>query len=82
MMGAVRNDSQKLFKKNDKRGAIELWKAQVPLSKIRAQLKMSESTLRMILAFAFDPINPIDPIASMPNRMQEVIDRDGGMTKY
>jgi hypothetical protein len=51
----------------------------VPLSKIRVKLKMSESTLGRILAFAFDPV---DPIASMLNRMQEVIDRDRGMTKY
>jgi hypothetical protein len=64
---------------DDKRAAIELWKAQMPPSKIRAQLKMSESTLRRILVFAFNPINPI---TSMPNRMPEVTSRDGGMAKY
>jgi hypothetical protein len=61
-MGAVRKDTGKPFKKDYKRAAIELWKAQVPLSRIRAQLKMSESTLRRILAFA--KTNPLDPISS------------------
>jgi hypothetical protein len=71
------------LKKDGKRAPIALWKAQIPLSKIRAQLKMSESTLRRILTFAKAiPINPIDPIASMPNRMQEVINRYGGRTRY
>jgi hypothetical protein len=78
-MSAVRNNSWKPFKKDDKRNAIKLWKAQVPLTKIIAQLKMSESTLRRIPAFAF---NPIDSIASISNGIEEVIDWDRGMTKY
>jgi hypothetical protein len=45
---------------------------QLSPSKIRAQLKMSESTLRRALAFAFDPI------ASMCNRIQEAIIRMRG----
>ncbi len=44
--------------------AVELWRAKVPLKTIRQQLKMSESTLRRILAFA--KANPIDPI--MPRK--------------
>jgi hypothetical protein len=44
-MGAVRNETQKPFKKDDKRAAIELWKAQVPLSCIRGQLKMFREDL-------------------------------------
>jgi hypothetical protein len=50
----------KPLKTNDKRASIKLWKAQVHLSKIRAQLKMLESTLRRILAIA--KANPIDLI--------------------
>ena len=38
------------FSLETKRVAIELWKAKVPLKSIRAQLSMSESTLRRILA--------------------------------
>ena len=38
------------FSIETKRVAIELWKAKVPLKSIRAQLSMSESTLRQILA--------------------------------
>jgi hypothetical protein len=41
----------KHFSLEDKRVAIELWKAKVPLKSIRDQLSMSESTLRQILEF-------------------------------
>jgi hypothetical protein len=70
----------KTLQKDDERAAIKLWKAQVPLSKITAQLKMSaESDTRRILAFAFQPT---DPITSMPERVQAVINWNTGMTKY
>jgi hypothetical protein len=39
---------KKPFKKDDKKAAIKLWKALVPLSKIRVQLKVSESTLHCL----------------------------------
>ena len=59
-MRAVNNHSTKPFTKADKRAAIELWRAKVPLKAIRSQLKMSESTLRRVLAFAKkQPENPI-----------------------
>ena len=48
------------FSLETKRVAIELWKAKVPLKSIRAQLSMSESTLRRILAFAKK--NPTLPV--------------------
>jgi hypothetical protein len=42
--------------------AIELWRAKVPLSNIRKQLKMPERTLRRILSFTKAiPLNPIKP---------------------
>ena len=44
----------------EKRAAIELWKANVPLKKIREQMKMSERGLRNILAYANS--HPQDPI--------------------
>jgi hypothetical protein len=42
----------RLFSEADKRAAIELWKAKVPLKNIRAQLQMSERGRRKIIAFA------------------------------
>ena len=63
------------------------------MATIRKQLKMSESTLRRILAFARKnstlPVQKTQEVEflqnlvrSMPARIQEVIDRDGGMTRY
>jgi hypothetical protein len=82
----------KSLKNDDKRAAIELWSAKVPLSNIRKQLKMSERTLRRILSFAkANPLNPIMPmkpaflqnlVTSMPTRMLKVNEREGGMTRY
>jgi hypothetical protein len=48
------------FSEADKRAAIELWKTKVPLKNIRAQLQMSERSLRKILAYAKH--HPEDPI--------------------
>jgi ABC-type uncharacterized transport system YnjBCD substrate-binding protein len=44
--------TSKPFSREEKRVAIELWRAKVPLKAIRDQVKMSESTLRRVLAFA------------------------------
>ena len=63
------------------------------MATIRKQLKMSESTLRRILAFARkNPTLPVQStqeveflqnlVLSIPARIQEVIDRDGGMSRY
>ncbi len=49
----------------EKRAAIELWKASVPLKKIREQLSMNERTLRRILSHA--KANPDAPVA-LPGR--------------
>ena len=55
-----RESPEKNFGKDSKRAAVELWRAGVPLGTIRKQLKMSESTLRRILAFARK--NPTLPV--------------------
>jgi hypothetical protein len=52
----------KPFSIAEKRTAIELWKAGIPLKRIREQLNISESSLRRILKFAKE--NPLDPIAA------------------
>jgi hypothetical protein len=44
--------TSKPFSREEKRVAIELWRAKVPLKAIRDQVKMLESTLRRVLAFA------------------------------
>jgi hypothetical protein len=41
----------KNLKNNDKRAAVELWRAKVPLSTVRNKLKVFERTLRRVLAF-------------------------------
>ena len=43
-MGREKNHSTIPFSKADKRAAIELWRAKVPLKNIRRQVKMSERT--------------------------------------
>ena len=63
------------------------------MATIRKQLKMSESTLRRILAFARkNPTLPVQStqeveflqnlVLSILARLQEGIARDGGMTRY
>ena len=86
-MDTQQSQTGKNFKTDSKRAAVELWRAGVALATIRKQLKMSESTLRRILAVARNnptlPIPPRKPVSGRPRKIsQEVIDRDGGMTKY
>ena len=51
---------RKNFSQEDKRVAIELYRAKVPLNQIRAQTQMSEATLRHVLAYSRK--NPSLPI--------------------
>jgi transposase len=50
----------KPFSEAQKRAAIELWRANIPLKKIREQMHMSERGLRNILAYAKK--HPEDPV--------------------
>ncbi len=85
-MDTQQSQTGKNFKTDSKRAAVELWRAGVALATIREQLKMSESTLRRILLVWLQRTVETDflhnLVESMPARIQEVIDRDGGMTKY
>ena len=92
-MDAQQRQARQRFKNDSKRAAVELWRAGVPLATIRKQLKMSESTLRRILAFARKnstlPVQRTQEVdflqklvQSMLARLQEVIASDGGMTRY
>jgi hypothetical protein len=50
------------FSAETRRVAVELWRAQVPLKKIRDQLQMSASTLKRLLAHAREhPDLPVKP---------------------
>jgi hypothetical protein len=74
---------EKPQKKNDKRAAVELWRAKVPLSAIRNQLKVFERTLKRIMAFtkanSLNQIQSKKPMSgslrknSIPTRIQEVV---------
>jgi hypothetical protein len=44
--------TSKPFSREEKRVAIELWRAQVPLKAIRDQVKMSDSTFRRVFVIA------------------------------
>jgi hypothetical protein len=85
-MDTQQSQTGKNFKTDSKRAAVELCRAGVALATIRKQLKMSESTLRRILLGWLQRTAETDflhnLVESMPARIQEVIDRDGGMTKY
>jgi hypothetical protein len=89
-MEAQQSQAGKNFKTDSKRAAVELWRAGVPLATIRKQLKISESTLRRILAFTRkNPILlaeevdfPQNLVEGLPTRFQEAIAREGGMTRY
>jgi hypothetical protein len=58
----------KSFSMAEKRPAIELRKAGIPLKRIREQLKILESSLRRILKLAKE--NPLDRIAATNSAMQ------------
>jgi hypothetical protein len=45
-------EDEQTILKSGKKVAIELWRAKIPLKAIRDQVKMSELTLRRVLAFA------------------------------
>jgi hypothetical protein len=81
-MARVCTGSGKNVKNGAKRAAVELWRAKVPLSNIRSQLKLSKSTLRRILAFAKrNPINPIIPRKSGSGRPKKISEETEGLIK-
>jgi hypothetical protein len=65
--------SQKNLKNDDKSAAVELWRARVPLSTIRNQLKMFERTLGTVLAFTkANPRNNIKSRKHMSGRLRKI----------
>ena len=51
-MEAVHIKTRKSLSQEDKKVAVELWKAEVPLKTIMKQLQMIKLTLKRILAYA------------------------------
>ncbi len=89
-MEAQQSQAGKNFKTDSKKAAEELWRAGVPLATIRKKLKMSESTLRRILAVdrknttlpAEEVDFPQNLVVWLPTRFQEAIAREDDMTRY
>ncbi len=92
-MDTQQSQTGKTFKTDSKRAAVELWRAGVALATIRKQLKMSghnctnmDQWKAAILLVWLQRTAETDflhnLVETMPVRIQEVIDRDGGMTKY
>ena len=81
---------QKHWSNKDKYAALELFRAGIPRKTIMAQLKMPERTLRRLIAADLklwegkmaDSEYLEALVKSIPRRMVDVIERDGGMTKY
>ena len=75
------------FSMEDKRVAIELWKAEwFPLKNIRKHLHMSESSLRHVLIHAKSQGEDIDYlkslVESMPRRLEAVLRNSRITNKY
>ena len=83
----MNNVKKKIDKENKKRVAIALWRSNVTLKDIRSQTKIPEKTLWRILVKVWtenmDDIQCLrNLIESMPGHLQDVLERDGGCTKY
>jgi hypothetical protein len=67
----------------DKRVAVELWKAKVPLKRIREQLGMSEATLRGVLGHAKKrPSCPVKKRKPGSGKKKIITLNEGNSTKY
>ena len=75
----------------DNRVAVELWKAKVPLKRIREQLQDSKATslpqlqqeIKFMWTLQMDDIQYLkNLVESMPRRLEAVILNEGNSTKY
>ncbi len=93
-MDARRNTSSNAvpsFSMEDKQVAVELWKAKVPLKRIREQLQDSKATslpqlqqeIKFLWTLQMDDIQSLKNLMeSMPRRLEAVILNEGNSTKY
>ena len=79
------------FSMEDKRVAVELWKAKVPLKRIREQLQDSKATslpqlqqeIKFLWTLQMDDIQYLkNLVESMPRRLEAVILNEGNSPKY
>ena len=79
------------FSMEDKGVAVELWKAKVPLKRIREQLQDSKATslpqlqqeIKFLWTLQMDDIQYLkNLVESMPRRLEAVILNKGNSTKY
>ena len=79
------------FSMEDKRVAVELWKAKVPLKRIREQLQDSKATslpqlqqeIKFLWTLQMDDIQSLkNLVESMLRRLEAVILKEGNSTKY
>ncbi len=79
------------FSMEDKRVAVELWKAKIPLKRIREQLQDSKATsfpqlqqeIKFLRTLQMDDIQYLkNLLESMLRRLEAVILNEGNSTKY
>ena len=79
------------FSMEDKRVAVEFWKAKVPQKRIREQLQDSKATslpqlqqeIKFLWTLQMDDIQYLkNLVESMPRRLEAVILNEGNSTKY
>ena len=86
-MDSIEKNFSKHFSSEEKKVAMALWKAKVPLKTVREQCKISEDqrieVIKRLWIIKMDNSKYLKKLMeSMPRRLQEVIARQGASTKY
>ncbi len=82
-MDSIEKNFSKHFSSEEKKVAIALWKAKVPLKTVREQFKISEDQrIKEIKRVWIIKMDKSMFMESMPRRLEEVILRQGVSTNY
>ncbi len=84
-MDSIKESFSKRFSNEEKKVAIALWKAKVPLKTVREQCKISENhrikEIKRLLIIKMDNLEYSQKLVdSMAKRLEEVIERQGAST--
>ncbi len=84
---SIEKNFSKHFSSEEKKVAMALWKAKVPLKTVREQFKISEDQrikeIKRLWIIKTDKSEYLKKLMdSMPRRLKEVIVRQGASTKY